>query len=159
MKAGIITYHYAHNYGAMLQVYSLQLAVSKYISSVEVIDFRPSPKGVVSLQKAKVASKELLSTVPFLRTEHIAEGSLIRYKAFNDFMTGFLKLSEHKYRSYDQLLKIQPYYDFYITGSDQVWNPEIASHNLPAYLLDFVKSENSKKIAYAVSIGDPNIAI
>ena len=37
-KIGIITFHNAHNYGAMLQVYALQEVLSKY--DTKVIDFK-----------------------------------------------------------------------------------------------------------------------
>ena len=36
-KIGIITYHSANNYGAMLQVYALQEIVKKYYKDVHII--------------------------------------------------------------------------------------------------------------------------
>lgn len=45
-----------------------------------------------------------------------------------------------------------PQYDIYITGSDQVWNPQ-HGFSIEPYFLTFVKDKKAKKIAYASSIG------
>ena len=42
MKIGILTFHDAHNYGAMLQCYALQQFLFKKGYNVEVIDYRPA---------------------------------------------------------------------------------------------------------------------
>ena len=41
MKTGILTFHAAHNYGAVLQAYALQEYLKKLGHEVEVIDYRP----------------------------------------------------------------------------------------------------------------------
>ena len=43
-----------------------------------------------------------------------------------------------------------PDYDIYISGSDQIWNPDM-SFNVAPYFLEFVKDK--KKISYASSFG------
>ena len=40
MKVGILTFHRAHNFGAMLQCYALQEYLTKKGLNVEVIDYR-----------------------------------------------------------------------------------------------------------------------
>lgn len=40
-KVGIITFHCADNFGAVLQAYSLQEVVAKMGFEPEIIDFRP----------------------------------------------------------------------------------------------------------------------
>ena len=39
MKIGIITYHFAHNFGAVLQCYSLQEFLKRHGYDVEIINF------------------------------------------------------------------------------------------------------------------------
>jgi hypothetical protein len=41
MKAGIITFHSAHNYGAVLQAYALKTVIEKLGLECEIIDYRP----------------------------------------------------------------------------------------------------------------------
>ena len=41
-KIGIITYHYAYNYGALLQAYALQTKLDMLGYEAEIINFRPS---------------------------------------------------------------------------------------------------------------------
>lgn len=41
MKIGIINFHAAHNYGAMLQAYALQRTLEKENNEVEIIDLQP----------------------------------------------------------------------------------------------------------------------
>lgn len=40
-KVGILTFHRAHNYGAVLQCYALQEVLRKKAYEVEIIDFTP----------------------------------------------------------------------------------------------------------------------
>ena len=39
MKIGILTFHYAHNYGAMLQAYALSMKLRSLGHCVEIIDY------------------------------------------------------------------------------------------------------------------------
>ncbi len=43
--------------------------------------------------------------------------------------------------------------DIYITGSDQVWNPDILGDRIYTYMLDFAPLE-SRKVSYAASFGN-----
>lgn len=40
MKIGILSYHFANNYGAMMQTYSLQSVLSEMGAEVQFLDFR-----------------------------------------------------------------------------------------------------------------------
>jgi hypothetical protein len=52
--------------------------------------------------------------------------------------------------SYRSLKKFHFNADYYVVGSDQVWNPDITKNYAVQYFLDFV---NGKKISYAASFG------
>lgn len=72
-------------------------------------------------------------------------------KKFQAFRARYLKKSAQKWDTKESLLKNPPDYDVYISGSDQIWNPDIIIDDYN-YLLAFVPKEK-KKIAYASSFG------
>ena len=80
----------------------------------------------------------------------ILKGRIRRKKRFNDFINNDLNLSNEKYNEEKYLTKIRNDYDFFVCGSDQIWNPLKTSDFSLAYMLNFTKKE---KIAYAPSIG------
>ena len=41
MKVGIVTFHRAHNYGAMLQAVAMNKLFENYFNAVDVLDYRP----------------------------------------------------------------------------------------------------------------------
>lgn len=73
-----------------------------------------------------------------------------RIAKFDDFNKA-IKLST-PYYSIDSLYDNPPLYDVYISGSDQLWNPE-QPFPIEPYFLTFVQNSNAKKISYASSIG------
>ena len=73
-----------------------------------------------------------------------------RWERFENFIYSRYHLSEVEYRSCEELYRNPPIYDYYICGSDQIWNPMAADYDL-AYFLPFVKE--GKRIAYAPSFG------
>ena len=76
-----------------------------------------------------------------------------RISTLDAFVNKKLKLSEKKYDNSDY--KQCNGYDIYISGSDQVWNPD---HTFLSefYWLNFAEP-TSKRIAYAPSIGNPRL--
>jgi len=65
-------------------------------------------------------------------------------------------VSKEKYFSADQLKATPPKYDYYMVGSDQVWNYDHNGQDM-SYLLDFV-SDKAKTISYASSFGLDSIS-
>lgn len=148
-KIGIITFHNAHNYGAMLQVYALQKILEKY--ETKVIDFKnkgiEKEYGLFKVNKRNLVSaiKSIGASIVFLPK------NLKRRKKFNDFMNSKLKLSQ-TYKTESELKLNPPAYDIYITGSDQVWNYELSCKQIDAYTLNF-GNDSVKRISYAASMG------
>ena len=102
-KIGIITFHSAHNYGAMLQVYALQKKINEY-GKAEVINYRN--KEIDKNYRVLRLSKK--SPVAFAKS---FVGSVLyfnknkkRYKSFNTFMKEKLSLTEI-YHSENELKK------------------------------------------------------
>ena len=72
---------------------------------------------------------------------------------FRQFLEKNIELT-HKYFSFEELSKDVPDADLYITGSDQVWNPDFVWEGLidKPYYFAFL-SDEAKKISYASSFG------
>lgn len=59
MKVGIITFHSAHNFGALLQVYALQEYLNKNNIEAQVVNYRlPAIDNVYKLVKFKPRKKK-----------------------------------------------------------------------------------------------------
>lgn len=149
MKTGIITFHFANNFGAALQTYGLLQTVSELCGEeAEVIDYR-NPficfTDLVRLFPVTSNPKELLSGLSTFRKR------LGRRKKFIRFQRKYFH-SSGTWRSVQSLKKKPPVCDFYICGSDQIWNPVVTLGVDPAYYLDFVK-DGGRKISYGASFG------
>lgn len=152
MKVGILTFHCAHNYGAMLQAYATQELLRGAGHQVEVIDYRPSyltdPYRWFSLSRVRKADgsfsiKHLLAELCLLPVRYI------RYARFDSFMTKRLNLSGRvRYESFTGD------YDVIVIGSDQVWNLRQMNGRFDRmYLADFPFDKNSRRyVADAVSL-------
>lgn len=140
-KIATITFHWATNYGAVLQSFALQKYLEKSGYESEIIDYVPF-------------RIKLLSDITWVRHKKFAEFK--KEKLISEFRHAELKLSKKKYRSCKGLKSNNFDYDCIISGSDQVWNKNFTLNldgkpNL-SYFLDFV-NEKTVKLAYAVSFG------
>lgn len=151
MKIGILTFHCARNYGAVLQCYALQETLKKMGHEVEVIDYRPDyiyNKNIIN--HARLSYGSIFQRTKSLISELLTyPRKLYKYHAFSKFMYKYLQLSNHN-STYDY---ISPYYDIYIFGSDQIWNSRITRTLNTPYcgFLGFPK-KNKKYITYAASM-------
>lgn len=154
MRIGILTFHRALNYGAVLQCYALQQVLKEMGNDVEVIDYRPdyiekyrdlwnrylikNAKGVCAKLKA------VLSIVLRMSPKRRAT------KKFDGFIDRHLKVSAKVVVNVED---IPEDYDVYILGSDQIWNPVICNGYSPVFWGQFEHNNKSKLITYAVSLG------
>lgn len=148
-KVGIITFHASHNYGSMLQVYALQQVIIGMGYNCEVINFRTSrQKGFYCppFMRGTILGriKRTLIYLPFIC-------SFIRkHRLFELFLKEKLILTSKEYSTIEELESADFDYDYYISGSDQIWNKLCFDFDW-AYFLSFVKT--GKRIAYAPSMG------
>lgn len=146
MKIGILTFHWATNYGAVLQAYALQTYLSNMGHEVEIINYRPWNH-----------QKNLFKCFKTYRFYKIPERILefLKEKRIEVFRQKYLHATV-LYKSINDLKHVPPEFDAYITGSDQVWNPTFTTEGegypTTSYFLDF-GDDNVIKIAYAVSFG------
>lgn len=154
MKVGVITFHNAMNYGATLQTYALQKALTKLGTEAAVINYHTEPIDVLYLPaRADTLGKKLMFAFSPDFRRKIREQKY-KYQRYHAFLNKYIKI-EGNYTQYSELEKTPPLYDAYITGSDQVWNVEHTGGFDGAYLLDFVKK--GRRISYAASIGSDYI--
>lgn len=154
-KIGIVTFHSAHNYGAMLQTVALQKTLDQY--DTKIINYRnkniDDEYKVFKLKKSKNlfrVLKNLIGQVFYIKK------SAERFEKFDEFMNNKLNLTNAFY-SEEDLKNNPPNMDIYITGSDQVWNVDITKGLSEIYTLNF-GGNNIRRIAYAASIGNDNIS-
>ena len=76
-------------------------------------------------------------------------------KRFEEFRQKHLKQSAQKWTTKEDLLANPPCYDVYVSGSDQIWNPDVIVNDYN-YLLAFAP-DDKKKVAYASSFGKAEI--
>lgn len=145
MKVGILTFHNAINYGAILQAYALQHVVSDMGCDCKIINYR-SP----AVDKQYRWKK--LNEHPYWKTyimQIFSKHRLDKKKnAFAEFQNNNMKISEPIKCVSPESISC---YDAVIVGSDQVFNPKNTEGD-KTYLLDF--DSNARKIAYAASIGN-----
>ena len=147
MKIGILTFHCAHNYGAVLQCYALQEVLKGMGHTVEVMDYRPSylkaPYDIVSFRR--IQSRNPIRLMKGMISEFLSlPERIIRHKGFDRFIKEQLCLSAPG---------IPSDCDAYVMGSDQIWNPGITQGFDGVYFgyLPFPKGHRSY-IAYAASM-------
>lgn len=148
-KVGIITFHAAYNYGSMLQAYALQQIILSMGYDCEIINFR-SPVQKQQYKPIFMVGSLYGRCVRFIIQATYVWGILKKQRLFEQFLNQELKLSYNEYGSLQDLENASFNYDYYISGSDQIWNVYCNDFNY-AYFLPFVKS--SKRIAYAPSMG------
>ena len=147
MKIGILTFHCAHNYGAVLQCYALQEVLKRMGHTVEVMDYRPAflktAYDIVSFRR--IYSRNPLKILKSLVSEFLCLPERIRrYKGFDRFIKNRLRLSSPD---------IPSDCDVYIMGSDQIWNPGITQGFDGVYFGYLPFSKGARKyLAYAASM-------
>jgi hypothetical protein len=156
MKIAILTFHRANNFGAMLQAYSLVMKCRELGADAELLDWR-NPFFEKIYHKAWRMHRNPIPAIKHL-IWYLKDEVRTRkmFASFRDEIPKSKCISDRK-----MLDAEQSSYDIFIAGSDQIWNPKVMSANLKrfdkTFFLDFVKSKDAKKYAYAASFGDdPN---
>lgn len=137
-KIGILTFHKAHNYGASLQTMALQKMTKAYVVDYYDNNIYNQYKIIKPLRKNMIKYMiDFILELPYLNK------NIVRHKKFENFIKKLPKVD------YKNIFDI----NILITGSDQVWNPEITGGISDVYTLNFC-NDNIKRISYAASIGN-----
>ena len=136
MRIGILTFHNADNYGAVLQCYALQETLKSFCpdDEVRVVDYR-NPVIERSYRILGLRRRLLGNVTQFL----YAPALIKKRRQFCRFRTDFLDIGTARFDGYDVI----------VFGSDQIWSAELTGD----YLSYFGKGFSKTKIAYAASDG------
>lgn len=146
-KVAIITFHSAHNYGAMLQAYALQCTLREYGYYTKIINYRPRRiDNNYRLFKTHISPKEALKSLIIL-FKYYSELKM-RFSEFERFMKENFQLTS-VFSDGDNLSILNSEFDCFICGSDQIWNTELIDDD--NYYLKFCSPE--KRVSYAPSFG------
>lgn len=156
-KIGLATC-FVDNFGACLQAFALQKIINKHNCQCEILKYSP------------IRSQQFELKYPFLRPlfrfrlflksffSYSYKQEYLRKGKFDFFRKKYLKFSKVKCTNNAAFTTLNEIYDCFVTGSDQIWNPNLfGKANNRFYFLDFVKSDR-KRIAYAPSIGVDHIS-
>lgn len=148
MKTGILTFHNANNYGAVLQAYALAEWLMQNGIEPEIINYQSKV-----FDKYEVFRKKRYKKSPYLLGVDAIKcaGKRKRNKNFEAFRAAYLPISPKKRITIDDFEGITEQYDRFICGSDQIWNPELTYGVDPIYFLDFV-TNHRKKVAFSPSV-------
>lgn len=142
-KIGLISFHRANNYGAVLQAYALSDIIKRLGYNPITIDYKnQSIENSYALYYFK--GRSLKSIISGAITYHIRKKKKYKYE---DFRSKFLTL----YEVTDLFSMNCDIFSKFITGSDQVWNYKIILFD-KVYFLNFVY-DHKKKNSYAASFG------
>ena len=150
MKIGILTFHRALNYGAVLQCYALFTVLKEMGNDVEVIDYRPPyiEKYRRLFSWKDFEKQSYLRKLKFLLMLPLTYKKKRRAtKAFDRFLNEHLTFSHPVYRGVD----IPAYYDVIVFGSDQIWSPRICGGFDPIFWGQFPKGK-TRFVSYAASL-------
>jgi len=145
---GILTFHKAINYGAVLQAYALRKTVESLGNSCSVINYVGDKMRAESKTWHFPPKQSTIDRLLWIYRLPMRAGTI---KKFNRFLDENLQLSHPKVIGTDALSSISTQYQAFITGSDQVFN-YIGTGEDFNYYLEFAP-ENAKKISYAPSFG------
>ena len=155
MRTGLITFHFAHHYGAQLQALATMRAIQSLGHDCEIIDYRlPHTTRTNQLFKKSGGVRGMASDA---HTALHYGAFQRRFRRFEAFVAEEMALSPRRYTAFEQLRADPPAYDVYVAGSDQIWNPYIFQDKQfdPPFLLGFVRE--GRRIAYAPSLGVPEL--
>ena len=164
-KIAIITHYCGSvNYGGNLQAYALPFFLNKNGFDAKQISY-PVTKDTSGLTKIEIlkqrlkgspfkAFKSICGTMlrslnGFVHVRRKKQIAMIHKKRFESFKHFQLEMIPHTNKEYlDESLKdLNQFFDFFITGSDQVFNFNMAKYG---YFLTFVKDK--PKMSYAASM-------
>ncbi len=146
MKIGIITFHWATNYGAVLQAYALSKYLTNIGAEARIINYYPKryKKNIINAFKTRH-----ISSIPGRIKEISKEKQIASFRERQLNMTQY-------YSTNRQLLNSDFKFDCYMCGSDQIWNESFLMggerKKTYSYFLNFAPDD--KTIAsYAASFG------
>ncbi len=146
MKVGILTFHDAHNYGAVLQAFALKKYLKSKGAEVKIINYHHKNLPYGFPKKRKIEKKNISNIYKHLYSK---KSHYLRWERFEAFINELIDYDITTYMSEEDLSKLD--IDVWISGSDQIWNSDITKGLNKGYFLNF--PTKGIKTTYAVSMG------
>jgi len=160
-KIGILTFHNAHNYGAVLQAYALKTKLNRMGHEASVLNYRNKYIG---------RNYKKVLHIDFWKRDILPSrwGKVLRevrdvfyglpewqkqWQVFEDFTNEKLLDGEKRQLTLDEVAAKD--IDVYVLGSDQIWARELTHGMDPAYFGQFAPDKT--KISYAASVPNGSI--
>lgn len=165
-KVAVLTLNGYFNYGNRLQNYALQEIIKSFSCDVETIINVSKPKynRDNSLKKRinnlkgqtpkEIYKKSKYKLWVKLNKTKIQYNEKIRTEIFKSFTLDYIKETNYKICDDNIPPGLENEYDYFVTGSDQVWNPSYI-YDSSIYFLTF--APKNRRIAYAPSFGVSDI--
>lgn len=155
-KIGTMTFHIAHNYGAMLQAYALVTAISQFGYECEVIDYRfpyiDQWSGIHTKDEIIQEYGQIKGSLIALKRKYTNYRVITpARRKFDDFMRNKIRLSKRTYYHKEDLTNAD--YDVVLFGSDQIWNPNLTDGYALEYMGQQFDISHTSLISYAASCG------
>lgn len=154
MRALIVTFVRAYNYGAVLQCYALSKTLKELGVDVEVLDYYPDYFRS-QYQMTWMGKPQIMPSIhirSWLKKWFVTLKLNRRNRGFEDFLEEYIPLTEEQYINFESVEAAKLNHDIFITGSDQVWSNSCIPFD-PVYYLSFTSSEEILKCSYAASFG------
>jgi len=154
---GILTFHCADNFGAMLQAYGLKEYLRKGDADVEIVRYEPpfmAGRHWWIPYVPRNGFQGVLYSVWHggIRNLKMGRKFFERKKHMNEFRKKYLIRKGQKKILFAKQFENLPY-QYYIVGSDQIWNPSITLGLKEVYFGVFENRNKKKVLSYAASLG------
>jgi hypothetical protein len=149
-KIATITFHASYNYGSNLQAYALQEYIKKLCNNdckYNIINLRTPIQQ--EMYKTCFEKEGIKNKIKRVIKAPEKKDLLKRKEKFEDFINQKLQVTK-EYKFLEEIKDDNLSYDYYISGSDQLWNLKARDFDWANYL-EFVKK--GKRISYAASFG------
>ncbi len=153
MKICLVTLIDNNNYGTMLQAYATAKIIQKMGYDVYFLNYYRNYYSTYNCVRRTIALKS-----SFIRKLMILSFQLFIVPLKHLYLIKFLHKNfsfSKKVTSYNDVKKLNLNADFFLAGSDQIWNTEYNNGVDLVFYLDFI-NDNTKKIAFSSSVGQSN---
>lgn len=150
MKFGILTFHFALNYGAMLQAFALKKKIIENGFECEIINYIPEHMATTANINPFKTDLSVAKKIKSLIKLPLRYLTLLSFKKFSVKYLGVFQddgSRRHQFSIPDDITDV-------VVGSDQVWNGDITDNDPSYFLKPYLGKVNC--YSYAASIGGEN---
>ncbi|WP_026526384.1 polysaccharide pyruvyl transferase family protein [Butyrivibrio sp. VCD2006] len=152
MKIGIMTFYFAHNYGAMLQAMALQEYLKNEGLNATIVPYYPEKfriqYSINPFTPGMRFKRRIINLLHFFPKYQ-------QYRAFEEFkLKTMISEKTAEVREKKRFIDLIDSFDIVLYGSDQIWNVDLTYKDF----FYFGESTNAIKISFAASLGRSTIS-